>query len=118
MLLIENIKMAIDSIFSNVLRSILTMLGIIIGVAAVITILAVGNGATEEITETFADVGATTVTLSASDTEDEISGDAITLDDLDVLRESIDEIDYISPLVRTNGQVNIEEGPEIGRAHV
>ena len=109
MLFIENIKMAIDSIFSNVLRSILTMLGIIIGVAAVITILAVGNGATEEITETFADVGATTVTLSASDTEDEISDDAITLDDLDVLRESIDDIDYISPLVRTNGQVSIED---------
>jgi putative ABC transport system permease protein len=112
MLFLENIKMAIDSIFSNVLRSILTMLGIIIGVAAVITILAVGNGATEEITDTFADVGATTVTLSASDSEDEISGDAITLDDLDVLRESIDEIDYISPLVRTNGQVNIEDGPD------
>lgn len=108
MLFFENIKMAIDSIFSNVLRSILTMLGIIIGVAAVITILAVGNGATEVITDTFADVGATTVTLSADDTDDEVSGEAITLDDLNVLRESIDEINYISPLVRTNGQVSIE----------
>lgn len=108
MLFFENIKMAIDSIFSNVLRSILTMLGIIIGVAAVITILAVGNGATEVITDTFADVGATTVTLSADDTDNEVSGEALTLDDLDVLRESIDEINYISPLVRLGGQVTID----------
>jgi len=105
MLFIENIKMAIDSIFSNVLRSLLTMLGIIIGVGAVITILAVGNGATEVITNTFADVGATTITLSADDAENEVSGDAITLEDLSVLRESIDEINYISPLVRIPGQV-------------
>lgn len=108
MLFFENIKMAIDSIFSNVLRSFLTMLGIIIGVAAVITILAVGNGATEVITDTFADVGATTVTLSADDADKELSGEAITLDDLDVLRESIDEINHISPVVRLSGQVNIE----------
>lgn len=106
MLFIENIKMAIDSIFSNVLRSLLTMLGIIIGVGAVITILAVGNGATEVITNTFADVGATTITLSADDAENEVSGDAITLEDLSVLRESIDEINYISPLVRIPGQVD------------
>lgn len=105
MLFIENVKMAIDSIFANVLRSFLTMLGIIIGVAAVITILAVGNGATDVITETFTDVGATTVTLSVSDPDDEISGEPITLEDFDVLSESIDELEYISPLVRISGQV-------------
>src|SRR5690625_412166 len=110
MLFIENVKMAIDSIFANVLRSFLTMLGIIIGVAAVITILAVGNGATEVVTETYADVGATTVTLSASDPDGEVSGDPITLEDLAVLRESIDEINYISPLVQIGGQVDVDNG--------
>lgn len=105
MLIIENIKMAIDSIFANFLRSFLTMLGIIIGVAAVITILAVGNGATEEITNTFADVGATTISLSASDTDSEVSGEAITLDDLDIIRDSIDEIEYVAPQQMLNGQV-------------
>lgn len=105
MLIIENIKMAIDSIFANFLRSFLTMLGIIIGVAAVITILAVGNGATEEITNTFADVGATTISLSTSDTDSEVSGEAITLDDLDIIRDSIDEIEYVAPQQMLNGQV-------------
>ncbi len=44
----ENFKMALDSIFANKMRSFLTMLGIIIGIASVIAILAVGNGATSE----------------------------------------------------------------------
>lgn len=105
MLFIENVKMAIDSIFANVLRSLLTMLGIIIGVAAVITILAVGNGATEVITSTFADVGATTVSLSASDADGQVSGDLMTLDDFDLIRESVDEVEYISPQVRLSGVV-------------
>lgn len=114
MLFIENIKMAIDSIFANVLRSLLTMLGIIIGVAAVITILAVGNGATNEITSTFADVGATTVTLAADNSDGEVSGDALTLEDFDVLRESIDEIEYISPQVRMGGHVQtMDEGSKV-----
>lgn len=109
MLFIENVKMAIDSIFANILRSFLTMLGIIIGVAAVITILAVGNGATDVITETFTDVGATTVTLSINDPDGEISGEPITLEDFDVLSEAIDELEYISPLVRISGQVRIAD---------
>lgn len=109
MLFFENVKMAIDSIFANVLRSILTMLGIIIGVAAVITILAVGNGATEVITETFADVGATTVSLTAEDADGRVSGDLMTLEDFDLIRESIDEVEYISPQVRLSGQAQTTE---------
>ena len=49
----ENFKMAIDSVLANKMRSFLTMLGIIIGIAAVIAILGVGNGATDEITTTL-----------------------------------------------------------------
>ena len=40
---LENIKEAITSIFSNKMRSVLTMLGIIIGISAVITITTIGN---------------------------------------------------------------------------
>lgn len=109
MLLIENIRMAVDSIFSNLLRSFLTMLGIIIGVASVITILAVGNGATSEVTSTFTDVGATTISLSANDTKDEVAGEALTLDDLETLKEAIDEIQYITPMTRSASQVRARE---------
>lgn len=49
----ELIKMAFDSIFAHKLRSFLTMLGIIIGVSSVIIIVAIGQGGTEELTQTF-----------------------------------------------------------------
>jgi putative ABC transport system permease protein len=55
----ENVKMAIDSIRVHKLRSILTMLGIIIGVAAVVVIVAIGQGGTEKLTESFSGVGNT-----------------------------------------------------------
>ena len=43
------VRIALRALAANTLRSILTMLGIIIGVAAVITMIAVGNGATERV---------------------------------------------------------------------
>lgn len=93
--ILENFKMAVDSIFSNKLRSLLTMLGIIIGIAAVIAILSVGNGATSEITKTFNDFGASTISLSLSD---EASTDATITDaDIKALKKSIPEITRISP---------------------
>lgn len=50
----ELIKMAFDSIFAHKLRSFLTMLGIVIGVASVIVIVAIGQGGTDQLTESFA----------------------------------------------------------------
>lgn len=91
----ENFKMAVDSIFSNKLRSLLTMLGIIIGIAAVIAILSVGNGATSEITKTFNDFGASTISLSVSDNTS--VGETITDADIEALKNSIPEITRISP---------------------
>lgn len=97
----ENFKMALDSIFANKMRSFLTMLGIIIGIASVIAILAVGNGAAQEITATFSDLGATTINLTANDTDE--STEALKHDDLLVLKDSIDEIRYISPNQQMQG---------------
>lgn len=100
----ENFKMAIDSIFANKMRSFLTMLGIIIGIASVIAILAVGNGATAEMTATFNDIGATTIQLSANDPDS--NTELITNDDLNALNESIEEIRYLSPEGQTQGMIS------------
>ena len=51
--LFENIKMAIDSIVSNKMRSFLTMLGIIIGISSVISIVSLGVGGQNTITGEF-----------------------------------------------------------------
>ncbi|MGX7351128.1 hypothetical protein RU97_GL000159 [Enterococcus canis] len=92
---LESLKMAIDSILANKMRSFLTMLGIIIGIAAVIAILAVGGGATNEITGTFSDLGASTISVSTSQnaTEDQ----KMTSQDIQALKKSIPDIDHISP---------------------
>lgn len=54
----ESLSMAIASIFANKLRSFLTMLGIIVGVAAVITMIAIGQGASHQITQRIGQMGA------------------------------------------------------------
>lgn len=64
----ENMKMALDSIFAHKLRSFLTMLGIIIGVASVILIVAIGQGGTEQLTQAFAGTS-NTVNIQAKQDE-------------------------------------------------
>jgi len=106
----ENFKMAINSILINKMRSFLTMLGIIIGIASVIAILAVGNGATNQITNTFSNLGATSISLSASD--EDASEPLINSDDLSYLKESIDEISYISPESQLSSTVASSSGED------
>lgn len=57
-------SMALSSIVNNKMRSFLTMLGIIIGIAAVIILVSVMNGLTGEVTSTFQEMGTTTITVS------------------------------------------------------
>ena len=61
--LTQAFKMAFKSIWSKKMRSLLTMLGIIIGIAAVIGILTVGNGLTGSITGSMSSLGATNITV-------------------------------------------------------
>ena len=63
MLVWENIKLALSGIFGNKMRSVLTMLGIIIGIGSVIAIMTVSTSLTTSITSTFADLGANNITV-------------------------------------------------------
>ncbi len=60
----ESIRLAFEGIRTNKMRSFLTMLGIIIGIAAVIGILTVGQGLSGSITGAMSDVGASTIAVS------------------------------------------------------
>ena len=64
MQLFENIGLAVSSIKSNKMRSLLTMLGIIIGIAAVIAIVTVGNSMTGSVTDSMSGMGASNITVS------------------------------------------------------
>ena len=55
--LMEGTKTAFRSLFSNVFRTALTLLGIVIGVASVITMLAIGDGARQEVVDRISEMG-------------------------------------------------------------
>lgn len=62
--IIDNLRQGFQAILSNKLRSLLSMLGILIGVASVIAMLALGKGAKESISNTFASLGTNILTVS------------------------------------------------------
>ena len=57
-------KIALRALANNKLRAFLTMLGIIIGVAAVIVIVGLGNGLEGYVTDSFSDMGTNTLTVT------------------------------------------------------
>lgn len=62
--LLQVVKLAIAGIRANKMRSILTMLGVIIGVAAVIVLVSIGQGATKSVTEGIQGLGSNLITIS------------------------------------------------------
>ena len=94
----ENIMSAFRNVLSNKMRTFLTMLGIIIGIAAVIAITSIGNGSQAQITEQFDSlgVGRMTVSLRSNSPRNMFSSDALTLDDYEGLKE-VEGVKYISP---------------------
>lgn len=74
MLIWENIKIACKALFSNKLRALLTMLGIIIGIGSVIAIMTVSESLTTSISNSFQEMGANNITvgLSAKSEEEEV----------------------------------------------
>src|SRR5215204_7699591 len=62
----ESLRIALDTLAANALRTVLTALGVIIGVAAVVALLAVGRGTQEQIAERITANGANLLTVRAS----------------------------------------------------
>ncbi len=75
----QSLRMAVKSIGGNKLRALLTMLGIIIGVMALVILVSLVNGATSSVTDAIAAMGSNTITVSISDDK----GSALTLPELE-----------------------------------
>lgn len=74
MIIFENILLALAGLRANKMRSFLTMLGILIGIASIIAIVTVGNGMSKSITNSYSELGANQITMyitQKSDQEDE-----------------------------------------------
>lgn len=95
----QAIKIAFKNITMNKLRAVLTMLGIIIGVAAVIALTSLGMGASNSVSDDIAGLGTTTVSvnLSGNSSEEEI----VDYDELMAFAE-FDEVKAVSPTVTTS----------------
>ncbi|MEN8077613.1 ABC transporter permease [Clostridioides difficile] len=98
--LFENIKLSISSLLANKLRSILTMLGIIIGIASVITIVTIGDSLASSITDEMSGFGARNISLYLEQKNsyqyDENSGYASNFDDESYNFVEPTEKDYIT----------------------
>ena len=111
MLLGEILRVALQSIRTNIIRSCLTMLGIIIGVAAVITMLAAGSGAQQQIEEQIDALGANVLNITAETWFLRgVARDALTLDVEDVwaLREQSQYLDAVVPTLEDRGQITFD----------
>jgi putative ABC transport system permease protein len=74
--LLEVVRMAFGSLVSNKVRSLLTMLGVIIGVASVVALLAIGNGASAAITGQIQSIGTNVLTLRPGSPNDRGPGNS------------------------------------------
>ncbi len=106
----DHLKQAIRSLVSHKMRSILSMLGILIGVAAVIALLALGQGAKESIAKSLASLGSNLLMVSPGSRRTHgvaMEAGAVTrftLQDAEDLAR-LPEIKNVSPAVRGRGQV-------------
>ena len=108
---LANLYIAIDAVLANRIRSILTALGIIFGVAAVIAMLAIGNGAQQEILEQIKLVGVNNIIIKpiVEQTEENLEEDSeeaaeakkfspgLTLADSKSIMEVLQNVETISP---------------------
>ena len=106
-----NVVMALRGISSNWLRSLLTMLGVLIGVAAVIVLLAVGTGSSEAVAKSINSLGTNTLTVfsggggrSTSQTGTKSSNATLTTTDVKLIGDSnsAPDVQSVSPVISTN----------------
>lgn len=84
----ESFLTALDSLFANKLRSLLTMLGVIIGVAAVIALLAIGNGVSRSITDEITAIGTNLIVIT-TDFENSSGYPSLSLADVAALSDPL-----------------------------
>ena len=105
MSILESFSLAVKNILSSKTRTLLTMLGIIIGVAAVIVIVGLGNGLEQYMTDSFSGLGTNTLTVSVSSRG---STRSLSVDEMyDIVEENSDYLDLCSPTVTMLGLAKV-----------
>ncbi len=119
---VHDLEIAVESIRGNKLKSFLTGLGIIFGVAAVISMLAIGSGAQREILEQMKQVGVNNIVVNVleGNTDEEKSEEGKTqvrryspglnFRDVACIKRTLPELRYLVPLVQYDGMLQSQWG--------
>jgi len=112
-MIIQTIRMALKAIAGNKMRSALTMTGIVIGVIAVVVLVAIGQGTTSSVTSSIEGMGTNLLTVNIRTYKN-----PITTDDLDVLKQN-GSISGIAPTLTQSvtaeaGAVSYDSGSIVG----
>lgn len=120
---LQILSVSLEAVFLNKSRSILTALGIIFGVAAVIAMMAIGNGARQEILEQIKMVGVNNIVILPANNAEKKSGNSsndkeegkseqkkfvpgLTLKDMENIQKSLPTVERISPEIMYNIQAS------------
>jgi putative ABC transport system permease protein len=109
--LIATFKLALTALSRNKMRSILTMLGIIIGVGAVIAMVGIGQGASASIQSQISQLGNNMLYVSAGSANTggmrggSGTGTTLTVEDIEAIGREVPSVSAASPYVRASGQL-------------
>jgi putative ABC transport system permease protein len=105
--MIESFRIAMQAIASNKMRSLLTMLGIIIGIASVVAIVSIGNGTQASLEDSFAELGTDSISLQIARNADLSPSEEFTMTDVAAIADRFeDEVTYVLPNI--SGQATIQ----------
>jgi putative ABC transport system permease protein len=114
MSILESISSAISSVMANKMRSVLTMLGIIIGISAVIMITSIGQGFQDSVNSSFESLGAVGLQVSMRNDSETTRADWLTMDDV-ALIASHPDVTSAAPTITGMGSVQLKNPAESAR---
>ncbi len=91
-MILQSFRMALSSIFASKMRSFLTMLGIIIGVIAVVVLISLVNGATDSVTSEIEGLGSNLLSVTIIDRDRQLS-----MDEIEAIRDQSAAIGFVAP---------------------
>src|SRR5690606_2118039 len=114
----EGIRMALRSLHANTFRTFLTLLGIVIGVASVVTMLAIGEGAAQDIVERISSIGTDVLQLQPARAEGQRRNmpSTLTFEDADAILEGVPNVAYTLPELQ--GQQTVRWGRQDYRSNI
>lgn len=119
----ENIRLALESLRANKVRSLLTMLGIIIGISSVIGILTIGNAMAASISNSLSSLGTQNVYLYVISREEDYSRqpsdrDLITTDMLEAMQSRFGDRIASYSLEKSAGMGEVRQGYHLSLIHI